>query len=173
MLCHQIKLQVVLHLLDVSVPLKPRCVGGLKGSRTAGEVGQIIFHESMCTNAVAWRRKGFTLGDHKLTMCSWIDNIYVFSNNLRHALEVCFEFERHVSNKWQLQIKPSSKCCLVARGNIDTPPDGCGYELLKTMPILGHLVQVHGGIGEDWAKTIAFLCGDVFGQALARNVPSI
>ena len=124
-------------------------------ARAAGVLGQVIIHETVISNSERWYRYGFRFGGNVITIGSWIDNIYIFGNKLSNTLIIAREFEQHIARKWGLQIKPSSKCCMVCKGNPDKPPEGTEWPLAKTMMVLGHIVQNDGGIREDWNHTVA------------------
>ena len=164
---------VTFHALGCTSPLLPRCSSTLTGSRTAGALGRIIVCESVKSISSQVWDMGFNVCEGRFCLASWIDNVFTFSSSLSQAVTMQETFEAHISRKWGLQIKPSSRRILVCKGSGASSPDHEKWPIVCNMNVLGHVVQNDSGIRSDWRKTKLGLwkcfwgsCGSRAGRSL-------
>ena len=51
-----------------------------------------------------------------------------------------------------MNIKASSRCCMVSEGNNDVPDNVERWPLVKTFLVLGHAIQANGSIRSCWSR---------------------
>jgi len=141
---------ISLALLGVTSLVHSRTSGCLTGSRVAGQIGHLPVLETVDTCSEVWKQKGFKHGAHSVYLCTWIDNVYSFSNSLHKAIDILDEFESHIHRIWGLSIKSTSRSCLVCKGSVETPRDPVKWQMRVNINVLGHHVHHDGGITEDW-----------------------
>ena len=153
--------------------LAARTSGCLTGTRLAGVLGQAIMLDCIESRHKHWKPHGFPVKELRLCLCSWIDNLYSFSSTLFGAIAILEDIEQYLGTKWALHIKPSSRACMVCRGNAESPIDPVKWPLRLQMNVLGHMVQYDCGIGACWHSTRAGLWGAYWKNAAsceARNL---
>ena len=85
-------------------------------------------------------------------MCSWVDNLFSASDSLAGAIYILEDFETELCMQWGMQIKTSSRCCMVAEGNQEVPLDIDRWPMVDTFVVLGHAIQSNGSIRACWAR---------------------
>ena len=119
----QILPEVSLDILGHTLPVGRRAIGTITGSRLAGAVGQVIIHECLESYQLKWETLGFKTGSFPLAICTWVDNVYAFSNKLGDAITVLEDLERQLISTWGLIYKNSSRACIFCRGSAAQPID--------------------------------------------------
>jgi len=152
LLRHQMCPRVVLSVGTLEIAIDNRSIGGLTGSRTAGMFGRVPVESVMAERNHVWKQWGYKAGVDVLTVCSYVDNLFSAAASLHGAVSILEDFEEQLRSKWNLQIKPSSRCCMVAVGSPDqqTSPK---WPLSNSFPVLGHVLQDSGSIRACWKRT--------------------
>ena len=88
-------------------------------------------------------------------MCTWVDNLFSASDSLDGAIAILEDFESHLNMEWQMRIKPSSRCCMVAAGSLQVPADPRRWPIRDTFVVLGHILQSTGSIRACWSRSRA------------------
>jgi len=149
---HQMCPTVVLKVGSSEVKIGGRTVGGMTGSRTAGFLGRIPVEAIIADRRSHWRPHGFRTDSSPLCLCTWVDNLFSASDSLAGALYILDDFESQLQQHWHMNIKRSSRCCMVSDGNLDIPEDVDRWPLVDTFIVLGHAVQSSGSIRACWAR---------------------
>ena len=151
---------VSLNLLGHCVEVGVRTSGALTGSRVAGALGHVPIADSCiaCNQQLTCGALGVG-GEKTIAFCSWIDNMYTFSNTVRVCLSMLEAIENHLAVFWGLAIKGSSRSILICKGNPDSPADPVKWPVVHKLNVLGHFVQSDGGIREDWHFTESKMWG--------------
>ena len=142
--------RVILRVGQEEISIAGHTVGGLTGSRTAGFLGRIPVESVMAARLPHWKPRGFRAGDSTFCVCTWVDNLFSASTSLDGAVWILEDFENCLNQEWNLQVKPSSRNCMVARGNQKTPADPNKWPLVEVFPVLGHLIQENGSVRACW-----------------------
>ena len=154
---HQMCPHVILKCGDVEVEIANRTVGGLTGSRTAGFLGRIPVEATIADRLPSWRRHGFHTSELSLCMCTWVDNLFSASDSLDGAISILEDFESHLKTNWQMNIKPTSRSCMVAAGSVQVPAEAERWPLKDTFVVLGHILQPTGSIRACWSRSRAVM----------------
>ena len=149
---HQMCPTIVLKVGSSEVKIGGRTVGGMTGSRTAGYLGRIPVEAIIADRLPHWRRHGFQTDSSPLCLCTWVDNLFSASDSLSSAIYILEDFESQLQQHWHMNIKASSRCCMVSDGNLDVPDDRDRWPLVDTFIVLGHAVQSSGSIRACWSK---------------------
>ena len=145
--------QVFLNSGAVRVLIALRTMGTLTGSRVAGALGRIPVESTICQRVAHWRSLGFQAGDHILTICAYVDNIFSAGRNLGSAISILEDFELQLLQNWGLTIKPSSRACMVPRGSLEEPANIEKWPLCATFTVLGHILADNGSTSACWEYT--------------------
>ena len=124
----------------------------MTGSRTAGFLGRISVEAIIADRLSHWRPYGFQTNSAPLCMCTWVDNLFSASGSLSGALYILDDFEAQLQQHWHMNIKSSSRCCMVSDGNLDIPEDTDRWPLVDTFIVLGHAIQSSGSIRACWSR---------------------
>ena len=149
---HQMCPTVVLKVGSSEVKIGGRTVGGMTGSRTAGFLGRVPVEAIIAERHSHWKPHGFQTGSSPLCLCTWVDNLFSASSSLAGAIYILEDFESQLQKHWHMNIKGSSRCCMVSDGNLDVPDDGDRWPLVDTFIVLGHAVQSSGSIRACWSR---------------------
>jgi hypothetical protein len=149
---HQMCPAVVLKVGSSEVKIGGRTVGGMTGSRTAGFLGRIPVEAIIADRLPHWRSHGFQTSSSPLCLCTWVDNLFSASDSLAVATYILDDFELQLQHQWHMKIKDSSRCCMVADGNVDVPDNIDRWPLVDTFIVLGHSVQSNGSIRACWSQ---------------------
>jgi hypothetical protein len=149
---HQMCPTVVLKIGSSEVKIGGRTIGGMTGSRTAGFLGRIPVEAIIEDRLGHWKPYGFQTGSSPLCMCTWVDNLFSASESLSGAIYILEDFEKQLQQHWHMNIKQSSRCCMVSDGNSDTPDDKDRWPLVDTFIVLGHAIQSNGSIRACWSR---------------------
>ena len=161
--------QVVLNAGGVAVPIRNRSTGSLTGSRVAGAMGRVPVESTIRDRHFAWKRHGFKAGTHTLTVATYVDNIYSAGASLHDAIAILEDFEAHLQTHWGLRIKPSSRMCLVPRGNHELPRNDGKWPLHAEFTALGHTLQDNGSTQMCWQNTAKAMWRAFFGNCNCEN----
>ena len=99
-----------------------------------------------------WRRHGFHTENSTLCLCSWVDNLFSASHSLSGAICILEDFESQLNEHWGMNIKASSRCCMVSDGNPNVPDNADRWPLVDTFLVLGHAIQSNGSIRACWTR---------------------
>ena len=118
------------------VDIRPRCTGGLIGTRVAGQLGRPPIeaasehiHRSLYSIGLPLFMPTEETEQHKpdnvtgewvpvvqLTMASFVDNIVAIAPSPKNAIQPVKEFEAELQDKWNQKTKPTSREIVVAKG---------------------------------------------------------
>jgi hypothetical protein len=152
---HQMCPKVVLKIGSSEVIIAGRTVGGMTGSRTAGFLGRIPVESIMADRVPHWRRYGYQTKASPLCLCSWVDNLFSASDSLHGAIHILEDFESHLNQHWSMNIKASSRSCMVSEGNLQVPDNADRWPLVDTFIVLGHAIQSGGSVRACWTRARA------------------
>ena len=149
--------------------MRSRSSAALTGSRLAGSLGQIPILHAIESRRSTWYPKAFSFGGEQIILCTWIDNLFSFSNRIDHAIDILADLEQHIMSHWNLRFKADSRMCAVAHGNPNTPRDPARWPLVSSLPVLGHGVDADAGIActkrtmwtSFWAKSASKKAGGI------------
>ena len=151
---------VSLLCLGLTTTVDHRASGALTGSRLAGALGHIPINDAcMCCKTILEKGALHVADVKTIAFCSWIDNMYTFSNSTNVCVSMLEHIENHLASEWNLAIKLSSRAIMNCRGNIEPVADEAKWPSVSVMNVLGHQIQNDGGIREDWNSTEARMWG--------------
>ena len=127
-------------------------MGGLTGARTAGFLSRIPVEAIAADRHHHWRQFGFRADGSSLCLCTWVDNLFSVSRSLHGAIAILEDFDVQLRAKWSMNIKESSRSCMVAAGNGETPSDPSRWPQADTFVVLGHTIETSGSIRPCWSK---------------------
>ena len=143
---HQLLPPIVLKIRSATAIIANRCLGGLTGSRVAGQLGRVPVQATIrailpsLTN-LAWCQHGVTLA-----VASYVDNVWFLSTNAYKATRMANLFEAQLLHHWRQTIKPSSKQVMAVSGAVDQSILDDSWQVVSTMPVLGHALSSDGSI---------------------------
>ena len=181
---HQLLPKITLRVGAAHFEVHQRTIGGLTGSRVAGCMARIPVESIFVDRSLMWRQWGFALDGPGLTrdsphcrvfcMASWVDNLFAVSDQLLHAIWLLEDFALQLKLKWGLEIKPSSRSCMVSAGSASSSPDPARWPQVQTFDVLGHKLDDTGGIRACWIATRKAMWRSFWGNAAcnqARQLP--
>ena len=112
---------VVLAVGSITILIPNGCRGSLTGSRVAGAMGRVPVEATICDRHQGWNRHGFRTAAQRLTVATYVDNIYRVGSSLHGAIAILEDFEAQLQRHWGLKIKEISRSCLVPRGCAEMP----------------------------------------------------
>jgi hypothetical protein len=145
--------QVVLKIGEVKVKMPNRASGSLTGSRVAGALGRVPVESIIQDRHAEWQRHGYNASTCTLTVCTDVDNIYSASRSLEGALTILEDFADQLRIHWRLNIKASSRQCMVPRGSAETVSDADRWKQVREFLVLGHILDDNGYTASCWRAT--------------------
>ena len=138
-------------------------------------LGRIPVESAIAERCPHWRHLGFKANGHVLCAATWVDNLFSASQSLHGALSILDDFEKQLQAKWELTIKPTSRSCMAAAGNLEPQPPP-KWPQAETFSLLGHTLQHNGSIRACWRDTRRAMWRSFWanpasrdGQNLSRN----
>ena len=160
---------VVLNLNGLTVPIVNRCKGSITGSRVAGALGRVPVESIIRDRHGLWRRHGFRTDVDRLTVATYVDNIYSAGSSLAGAITILEDFEAQLNKEWGLQIKPASRSCIVPRGSTEFSYDSGKWPLCSEFNTLGHILQDNGSTRSCWINTSRSMWKAYFGNCCSKT----
>ena len=124
------------------LPLRDRAIGGVTGSRTAGQIARIPVEEAFRLFSRRWKDISFK---GAVAAACWVDNVYSFGRSGFHAVELLKEIEMYLQEHWDLKFKPSSKLVLLPK-DADQEQFDLDWPVVSVFPVLGHLISSSGTV---------------------------
>ena len=132
--------------------VKGRSVGSITGCRLAGALAVAIMSESIVACQDSWKVHSILPDVSCCVFLCWVDNMFAAAKTLAGSISILESIESHLARKWGLQIKPSSRSCIVPEGSLARPDDPEKWPLVECLLVLGHVLQRNSGISEDWQR---------------------
>ena len=132
--------------------VRNRCIGGLTGSRTAVTVARIPVETTLGRLARNWQQKGFM---RKISVSSWVDNLFAIADSCSGAIEMLAEAEKCLWDEWGHTFKPSSLEYMAVWGSEEVLDFAARWRQVTTMKVLGHWISNTGSIDYCFRQTIA------------------
>ena len=151
----------------VLIPIPLRSRGSLTGSRVAGAMGRVPVESTIRDRHQEWARHGFQAGGHRLTVATYIDNIFSAGSSLTGAITL-EDFAARLHSIWDFQIKPTSRSCLVPRGSMEAPCDIEKWPPSAGFFALGHTLQDSGSTQTRWQRTSRSMWNAYFGNCASK-----
>jgi len=170
---HQMLPQVTLSAGGVKFPMNNRSRGSITGSRVAGALGRVPVESTIRDKHVAWKRSGFSTTDRTLMVAAYVDNIYSAGASLDDAINILEDFAQHLQSTWGLNIKPSSRSCMTARGCHEVPVDAERWQLCSEFHVLGHILQDNGSTNACWTNTSKNMWKAYFANCKSQTARSL
>ena len=141
---------VFITLGSFSSRVSSRCIGGLTGSRVAGQLGRIPVLESLFKRMDELEHLSWSHDSVCLIAATFVDNTFFVGKSVFKATQMAQIFEETLFQDWAQRVKPSSKQVLGTHGNPDLVPYDDSWTVLESMTVLGHIVQSTGAINLDY-----------------------
>jgi len=107
----------------------------------------------MMSRAHFWRTLGGTTIDAKLTMSSYIDNLFNIGDSPSNAVRIQEDFEIQLAARWNQRIKPSSCSVMAPKGCLQQMPDPRKWPRTEVMECLGFQIQHNAETNLAWNHT--------------------
>ena len=150
---HQLVPLVIISISGFTATVTSRCIGGLTGSRLAGQLGRTPVQASLldllpALQPLAWSFDGVTVA-----VASFVHNLYYLSASTGRATKMGDMFEDHLLRHWGQAIKPSSTQVLPVLETDDDVPSSGSWDVVSSMNVLGHAIQNSGSVAIDYRTT--------------------
>ena len=142
-----------------------RSTGGLTGSRVAGSLARIPIEQTIADVAKIAGNQGFLAGSLRLTLASYVDNIFVLGKDGPSAVLIADKFEELLAVRWKQTIKPSSREIMVPKGALVGRVNVKRWKLVESMKVLGMSVQHNAETDQSWKETERAALGIFFRRA--------
>ena len=131
-------------------------------------MGRVPVESTIRDRHQEWARHGFQAGGGRPTVATYVDNIFSAGSSLKGAIAILEDFEAHLHSVWDLQIKPSSRSCLVPRGSTEAPYNLEKWPLSAEFHALGHALQDNGSTQTCWQRTSRSMWKAYFGNCASK-----
>ena len=166
---HQLAPRVMITLGSFSSHISSRCVGGITGSRVAGQLGRIPVMESLFKRMDELKKLAWSYDSVQLVASTFVDNTFFVGKSVFKATLMAQLFEDTLLHDWAQRIKPSSKQVLGTHGNRDLVPYDDSWSVLDAMTVLGHIIQPTGAINLDYDSTVRRMWQSFYANAGATG----
>ena len=116
-------------------------------------VGRIPVESVILERHSAWKAWGYQTDADALMVCTYVDNIFSLASCSQDAVHILDDLAAELRSRWRLDIKPSSREVMVARG---APVQVCSqhaWKSTRTLECLGHLISDDCSVTADWQRT--------------------
>ena len=164
---HQLLCRVRIRIGPSFAIIVRRTLGSLTGSRLAGMAARVpILH--MCHTRVAvWKQYGFSTPCGKITMSTFVDNLYVAGKSCYTVSKILDDAEDFLCQTWELRIKPTSRAILAPVNCVDVSViDERKWPVVTAMKVLGHCLQNDGGIDACFDATVQSMWRAFYGNCV-------
>jgi len=149
-LLHQLAPVILVSNRTSATPIGNRSLGGITGSRVAGQCGRIPVLATLYDNLdelteLCWKQR-----EVKLVASTFVDNVFFVGSSVYNATGMGDLFEESLRRNWNQAIKPSSKVVLPTFGNAEVIPHGPSWTVVDSMVVLGHTVEANGAVNMDY-----------------------
>ena len=151
---HQLLPPIVLSVRGATSTIRNRCLGGLTGSRVAGQLGRVPVQATIQSILPSLTKLAWSQQDVTLVVTSYVDNVWFLAPNAYKATRMADLFAVHLQRYWSQTIKPTSKQVMSVFGATDESTIDDSWDVVFSMPVLGHLISANGSIEEDFQFTI-------------------
>ena len=167
---HQLVPAILVSLGSTAAPIRDRSLGGLTGSRVAGQLGRIPVLASLHSLLDEFIDLCWTRAPVHLVASTFVDNVFFLGSSVYNATCMADLFEEVLRRDWKQSIKPSSKEVLPTFGNGEVIPHGPSWSVVESMVVLGHVVESNGAVNLDYASTARRMWASFYQNAgIARN----
>jgi len=152
--------QIIIDAGICKIEVSGRTCGTLTGSRTAGALGRFPIELSLREVHQQIQSWAYDLGGGLgWSGASHVDNVFFVSHSAGGAIQASEVFAHQLVSQWRLQIKPSSRVCLLVDGS---PEIDCLPDLQRRWPLwrfsdcvecLGHWIAGNNSPARDWCHT--------------------
>ena len=152
---HQLLPKISLQFGNGTAVIKDRCIGSLTGSRLAGMAARVPVHHTCCIREPIWREYGFSTNTGKLTMSTYVDNLFVAGRSCHGVAKFLDDAEAFLLSQWNLTIKPSSRLILAPLHSADTEVEApAKYPVVQAMRVLGHILECDGSVNSCFENSV-------------------
>ena len=144
--------EVILQSGSMQCCIQNRSCGSLTGSRTAGAWGRIPVEATLAKRNSEWQHLGFETCEGRLTMQTYVDNVYVAGESAEAAAIIVEDFGKHLQADWQQKLKASSMEILIPKGGSKDGVNVQRWHIVEHMNVLGNMMQHNGECNEAWGK---------------------
>ena len=162
---HQLCPKVRLSWNGFHADILDRTIGGITGSRVAGQLGRIPVLASLRKISAELLKLCWTYDGMRLVASTFVDNTFFLGSTVFRATKMADLFGSTLLADWNQRIKPSSKQVLAPYGSPDLVPHDESWAVLDSMKVLGHIVQSTGAVGADYDATVALLWRSFYANA--------
>ena len=157
--------QIMIRCQAAECVISGRATGGLTGSRVAGSLARIPIEQTLATVARMAGSQGFAAGEVRLTLASYVDNIFVLGKDGPSAVLIADKFEELLASQWKQTIKPSSREIMVPKGARVGAVNLKRWKLVENMNVLGNTIQHNAETDLAWIDTERRAMGILFRRA--------
>ena len=162
---------IVFRVLNHGIKIANRTVGAITGTRGSGLLGRIPVADCVRESKIFLKENGFNFGgNRRLSLMSWVDNLYTFSLDPDRAVQMLDVVEAKLQSRWGLRFKPGSRMVLQPKGSQPCVLPNAKWSHVSMLPVLGHLVSDDGGLCNDWIAMKRKMWGAFWGNAGAKCV---
>ena len=147
---HQLLPRLMLRVGAAASPVVNRTIGGLTGSRVAGQLGRVPVQTSLRVALPFLRLHAFHVSTVRLTAASYVDNLYFAGKGTWSACKMGDEFIRVLARDWSQEVKTSSCEVMPTFANPDVEVTDPRWIVKECMVVLGHLVDSSGDFSADF-----------------------
>lgn len=106
----------------------------------------------MCNQNI-FEGRGYSFGQKRLTLCTWIDNLFALGQSGDCAVHTLELIRQHISRKWQLTFKASDSKVMQCR-NSPAQSTYHAYKPVTEMVCLGHTLCNNNSTSSSFEKLI-------------------
>jgi len=150
--CPRVRLRVCDNMFEVG----ERHIGVYTGSRLAGALGRIPILDAFdkCKRDVT--KALFVVGDHRVPVMCWIDNVYVVAASGQKAVDSIEQLGEQLRSTWRLDWKDGSKSLMLPKHSYESESVElpAGWLTVECLSVLGHQISNSGSIEDDFESAV-------------------
>ena len=162
---HQLCPKIRLAWNGFPVDVLDRTIGGITGSRVAGQLGRIPVLSTLSKISADLLKLCWKYEDMRLVASTFVDNTFFLGSTVFKATKMADLFGSVLLADWNQRIKPSSKQVLAPFGSSDLVAHDESWAVLDSMKVLGHILQSTGAVDADYDATGALLWRSFYANA--------
>ena len=114
-------------------------------------LGRVPVEDCLAFCHERWEERGFLVHGGRLTVGTWVDNVFSLASTAYRAIELLDDLEVAFKERWSLKYGQDSKLFLTVKGAAEGQLEG--WKRCEGMPMLGHILSYDGSTAACWKAT--------------------
>ena len=130
-------------------------------------LGRVPVEDSIAACLEGWCERGFLLTSERLTVASWVDNLFAVGSSAIHAIDLLCDLEAAMCDWWRLVFGSAPKKNIACKGSLPYSREGCRE--CADFTVMFHVLSPGNGTTACWEVTKRAVCRSFWLNAGAHS----